>query len=79
MSLLLNLLHILLNQKRFRRYFRAKAIKLLLLLSILVSGVANAGYLCSYATHILDGHKYNTNGKKLQNASAIIQQERGFP
>lgn len=30
----------------------------------------------SYTTHILDGHKYNTNDKKLQNASAIIQQER---
>lgn len=51
-----------------------KAIKLLLLSSILVSGVANAGYLRSYTTHILDGHKYNTNDKKLQNASAIIQQ-----
>lgn len=51
-------------------------IKVLLIGSLLLSGVANAGYLCSYTTTIDDSNKYNTSGGALKSAADIIQQER---
>lgn len=51
-------------------------VKFLLVASLLLSGVANAGYLCSYSTTIDDSNKYNTSGGTLKSAADIIQQER---
>lgn len=51
-------------------------VKFLLVASLLWSGMANAGYLCSYSTTIDDSNKYNTSGGTLKSAAAIIQQER---
>lgn len=51
-------------------------VKCLFIASLLLSGVANAGYLCSYSTTIDDSNKYNASGGTLKSAAAIIQQER---